>query len=82
MGDNDDAGRDGHSIEGDSFVVLVNAEGQHSVWPSAKPTPDGWSQAAPAATRAACNAFVEASWTDMRPQTLRAAMSSNDSRTE
>ena len=70
MGDKTDADGNGHSIEGDSFVVLVNAEGQHSVWPSAKPPPDGWSMAAPVGTRAQCIAFIEANWTDMRPKTL------------
>ena len=37
------------SIDGDEFVVLVNHEGQHSLWPSALAVPDGWTQTGPAA---------------------------------
>ena len=73
MNDKNDASGDGQSIEGDSFVVLVNAEGQHSIWPSAKVAPEGWSEVAPAATKVQCNAFIEKHWTDMRPKSLRAA---------
>jgi MbtH protein len=80
MRDNGDAGPDGLSIEGDSFVVLVNAEGQHSIWPSAKAAPDGWTQVAAAASKAACVAFIEAHWTDMRPQSLRTAMDGGKSK--
>jgi MbtH protein len=80
MRDEGQAGQDGLSIEGDSFVVLVNAEGQHSIWPSAKALPDGWTEAAPAASKAECVAFIEANWTDMRPQSLRAAMDGGTSK--
>jgi MbtH protein len=82
MRDEGDAGEDGLSIEGDSFVVLVNAEGQYSIWPSAKAAPDGWTQAAAPASKAECTAFIEAHWTDMRPQSLRAAMDRGKSKTK
>lgn len=74
MRDDGNAGQDSLSIEGDSFIVLVNAEGQYSIWPSAKAAPDGWTQAAAPASKAKCIAFIEANWTDMRPKSLRAAM--------
>jgi len=65
---------DGHSINGDCFTVLVNAEGQHSVWPAAKTPPEGWTEVGPPASKAACIALIEARWTDMRPQGLRDTM--------
>ena len=82
MNDNSDAGRDGLSIEGDSFVVLVNGEGQHSIWPSAKAAPQGWTEIAPAGSKADCNAFIEKNWTDMRPQSLRAVSDADRSSRE
>ncbi len=66
---------DNQSIDGDSFVVLLNGEGQHSLWPAGKAAPDGWSVAHPPASKAECLAFVEAEWTDMRPASLDPARS-------
>jgi MbtH protein len=66
--------RDDLTIDGDVFVVLVNAEGQHSLWPAAKAVPEGWSTVHPAASKADCLAYVETHWTDMRPVSLREAM--------
>ncbi|MFD4761821.1 MbtH family protein [Streptomyces sp. NPDC058439] len=57
-----------------SYLVLVNDEGQHSVWPASIDVPDGWTVAKTADTRDACLAFVEENWTDMRPASLVKAM--------
>ena len=57
-----------------SFLVLVNDEGQHSLWPASFDVPAGWTVAHPADTHAACLAYVEAHWTDMRPRSLVAEM--------
>ncbi|TIS74786.1 MAG: MbtH family protein [Mesorhizobium sp.] len=56
------------------FHVLVNAEGQHSLWPAFVAIPDGWSSAFGPDTRQTCLDYVEAYWTDMRPQSLIDAM--------
>jgi MbtH protein len=53
------------------FLVLVNDEDQHSLWPSFAEVPAGWTQAFGEDTRVACLAYVEANWTDLRPQSLR-----------
>ncbi|MBB5935252.1 MbtH family protein [Streptomyces zagrosensis] len=58
------------------YLVLVNAEGQHSLWPASAAVPPGWSVAHPQDTRAACVAYVEAHWTDLRPASLARAMTS------
>jgi MbtH protein len=62
------------SMDGDEFVVLINNEGQHSLWPSAQPVPQGWNRIGPIGSKAQCLAFVEENWTDMRPVSLQKAM--------
>ena len=52
------------------FHVLVNDEGQHSLWPSFKDVPAGWTIVHKSDTRAACLDYVEKHWTDMRPKSL------------
>jgi MbtH protein len=56
------------------FLVLVNGEGQHSLWPAFAEVPGGWTVARPQDTRQACLDYVERTWTDMRPRGLAAAM--------
>ncbi|TCP53631.1 MbtH protein [Tamaricihabitans halophyticus] len=56
------------------FVVLVNAENQHSLWPSFAEVPAGWSQVFGVESREACLNYVERNWTDMRPRSLVEAM--------
>ena len=64
---------DNRSIDGETFVVLLNEEGQYSLWPAGKPIPGGWTGVIPPAPKSECLAFVEAEWTDMRPRSLAAA---------
>ncbi|GGR29840.1 MbtH family protein [Streptomyces netropsis] len=56
-----------------TFHVLVNDEGQYSLWPSFSPVPAGWTPALSDADRQSAVAFVEEHWTDMRPRSLREA---------
>ncbi|MBT2405481.1 MULTISPECIES: MbtH family protein [unclassified Streptomyces] len=56
-----------------TFLVLVNDEGQHSLWPAFAQRPDGWTVALAEGPREAALAYVEEHWTDMRPASLRAA---------
>ena len=56
--------------ENGSYHVLVNDEGQHSLWPSFIAVPDGWTIALEISPRAACLEYVERNWTDMRPKSL------------
>ncbi|MGY0057917.1 MbtH family protein [Streptomyces sp. LZ34] len=58
-----------------TYLVLVNDEGQHSLWPEFIEVPAGWTVAKPADTRDACLAYIEENWTDMRPASLVKAMS-------
>jgi len=52
------------------FLVLVNNEGQYSLWPGFAEVPQGWQVAHDRDTRAACLDYVEENWTDMRPKSL------------
>jgi MbtH protein len=52
------------------YHVLVNDEGQHSLWPSFKDVPAGWTVVHKSDTRAACLDYIEKNWTDMRPKSL------------
>lgn len=59
-----------------SYVVLVNAEGQHSLWPVGIDVPEGWDTTFGADTRQACLDHIERTWTDMRPKSLVELMDS------
>jgi MbtH protein len=56
------------------FQVVVNHEGQYSLWPADREPPAGWSNAGKVGTREECLAYVEEFWTDMRPLSLKKAM--------
>ncbi|WP_278249716.1 MbtH family protein [Rhodococcus sp. ABRD24] len=56
-----------------SFMVLVNEENQHSLWPARVDVPAGWSIAHNEDTRRACIDYIDANWTDLRPGSLLAA---------
>jgi MbtH protein len=60
-----------------TFLVLVNSEGQYSLWPSFAVVPAGWTVAEPATDRDSALARIEELWTDMRPKSLIAAMAEN-----
>jgi MbtH protein len=59
-----------------SFFALVNGEGQYCLWPVFAEVPDGWAVAHDEDTRAACLAYIEENWTDMRPKSLITEMGS------
>ncbi|MFL6075225.1 MAG: MbtH family protein [Mycobacteriales bacterium] len=53
-----------------TYLVLVNAENQHSLWPATIAPPAGWTAVHGPDTRPACLEYVEAHWTDLRPASL------------
>ncbi len=52
------------------FLVVVNHEGQHSIWPSRRPLPAGWTETDARGDPEECLAHIERTWTDMRPLSL------------
>ncbi|MEX5635059.1 MbtH family protein [Parafrankia sp. FMc2] len=61
--------------ESADFLVLVNDENQHSLWPVFADVPAGWSSVHGPAGRAVCLDYIETHWTDLRPRSLVQQMS-------
>lgn len=53
------------------FLVLVNDDEQHSLWPAFVPVPSGWIVSHGPDDRDACLSYIEKNWTDMRPRRVR-----------
>ncbi|WP_438388897.1 MbtH family protein [Actinopolyspora saharensis] len=53
------------------FQVVVNQEGQYSVWFADRVPPKGWETDGTTGTKDECLQHIEAVWTDMRPRSLR-----------
>jgi MbtH protein len=60
--------------EDGSYLVLINDEGQYSLWPGSIDVPVGWRIAVGPDRRAACLAHIEEKWVDMRPRSLVTTM--------
>jgi MbtH protein len=58
---------DDHTL---TFIVVVNHENQHSLGPELVAIPSGWSPVFGPAGHEDCLAYVDRSWTDMRPKRL------------
>jgi MbtH protein len=56
------------------FHVLINPEGQYSLWPVFAAVPAGWDIVLKDAARSGCLAYIDSKWTDMRPRSLRESM--------
>lgn len=56
--------------EDGEFVVLINDEGQYSLWPTFKDVPAGWKTVGPRGARKECLAYIDEHWTDLRPLSL------------
>ncbi|SFD47704.1 MbtH family protein [Paracidovorax konjaci] len=66
--------------EDETFIVLINHEGQYSIWPHWKTVPDGWTSIEGVrGDKKTVVAYVDEVWTDMRPQSLRDWMQRQES---
>ncbi len=57
-----------------TYLVVVNAEEQYSIWPMDKAIPPGWSAVGKQGPKSECLHYIEEVWTDMRPLSLRRRM--------
>jgi MbtH protein len=57
-----------------TYLVVVNAEEQYSIWPAEKMIPAGWTAVGAPRLKADCLKYIEEVWTDMRPLSLRKRM--------
>jgi MbtH protein len=60
------------------YLVLVNDENQHSLWPQFVDVPAGWTTAFGPDNRVACLDYIETNWTDLRPRSLVEFMSQTE----
>jgi MbtH protein len=56
------------------YLVVMNHEEQYSIWPDDKKIPDGWRAVGTRGSKADCLQYIEETWTDMRPLSLRRRM--------
>jgi len=59
------------------FKVLINHEEQYSLWPADLEVPGGWDETGVCAAKDECDKYLEETWTDMRPKSLRIALDGN-----
>ena len=52
--------------ESAEYLVLVNQEGQYSLWPAFRDVPAGWAATGPRGKRQECLEWIERCWTDSR----------------
>jgi MbtH protein len=57
-----------------NYRVVVNHEGQYSIWPAERENPAGWRDTEKSGSKAECLDYINEVWTDMRPLTLRKSM--------
>lgn len=51
--------------------VLINREGQYSVWPAHRAAPAGWDQVGVRGTEDRCLEYITQAWADLRPRSAR-----------
>jgi MbtH protein len=62
-------------VDESEYAVVINDEEQYSMLPAGVPLPGGWRFTGFRGTEQECIEHVDAVWTDMRPLSLRRAMS-------
>ena len=62
------------------YMVLVNHEGQYSLWPGFRDPPAGWEIVGPKGKRRVCLDWIEQQWADMRPKSLAGQLQRSDAR--
>ena len=60
------------------YVVVVNGEGQYSIWPDREVIPEGWQRVGFSGEKEKCLAYINDVWTDMRPKSLRLIRQSDE----
>lgn len=57
--------------DGRTHQVVVNDEGQFSIWLVQRALPAGWYRVGPQRTKEHCLAFIAKAWTDITPRSAR-----------
>ena len=56
------------------FHVVINHEEQYSIWPADRELPAGWRADGVKGNKRECLEYIDRTWTDMRPLSLRQRM--------
>lgn len=56
------------------WTAVINDEEQYSIWPADRAVPAGWIAVGETGTKDHCLDYIERTWTDMRPRSLRVWM--------
>jgi MbtH protein len=59
-------------------AVVINDEEQYSIWPQGRDLPAGWRLDGFTGTEEECLAYIDQTWTDMRPASLRRWMAERE----
>ena len=62
------------------YRVVVNLEGQYSIWPVSRELPAGWSGEGMTGSKQGCLDHIRDVWVDMRPLSLRRATAEGERR--
>jgi amino acid adenylation domain-containing protein/thioester reductase-like protein len=65
-----DALRSPWSRTGDSYLIVVNDQEQHAIWPAALRLPAGWHPRSSAMSKQACLDAIASAWQDVAPASL------------
>lgn len=57
------------------YVVLMNNEEQYCIWPALKKVPAGWRTVLAAASTNDCLHYIDETWTDITPLSVRRRLS-------
>ncbi|HET9868294.1 MAG TPA: MbtH family protein [Nitrospira sp.] len=60
------------------YIAVVNDEEQYSIWQADRDLPVGWEPAGCQGTKDECLDWIEKTWTDMRPLSLRKWLSETE----
>jgi MbtH protein len=60
--------------ENETYDVVVNDEEQYSIWRSGREVPAGWRTVGVRGSTEDCLRYIDETWTDMRPLSVRRAM--------
>lgn len=53
------------------YNVVMNHEEQYSIWPAERDIPNGWHAVGKSGSKDECLSYIDHSWIDMRPLSLR-----------
>ncbi|OLB63930.1 MAG: MbtH family protein [Actinobacteria bacterium 13_2_20CM_2_72_6] len=60
--------------ENETYEVVVNDEEQYSIWRAGREVPAGWRAVGVRGSSDECLHYIDETWTDMRPLSVRRAM--------